>query len=897
AGFFGRRTRRWVHNFILTGLIAVIALPALKKILEIPGTAILVGAIILGIGITIVYIRFQMVKMFLTFLSPALLIIPGLFLFNSQVSKVVFVEKDPQAVTVKVDATAPVIMVVFDGFPVTSLMDEYRLIDSIRYPNFAALAQDAYWFRNATTVAENTGYALPVILTGSYPNHSFLPIAADHPHNIFTLLGGSYDLEVFEPITQLCPERLCRSVSQRLAKRMSSLMSDLSIVYLHILLPEDFSTRLPPITQNWKDFAGNKSWEERALEILKKDRLRQVKKFINAINVSKKPTLYFLHTMFPHAPYKYFPSGKTYNYEGFIGLDAQERWSSDEWAVISDYQRYLLQVGFVDTLLGKLLDRLRVVGLYDLSLIVVTADHGVSFRPNDFRRPITKTNFQDIMPVPLFIKAPNQHEGIISDRNVETVDILPTIADILDIRLPWSVDGYSAIDLSMPEREGKVIYFKGAKERLVVDSAALEAKYKTLKRKLALFGSGASDKLYKIGPHNELVGQDVSKFKFVGEVDVITQLDQGPLFAEVDPESSFIPANIIGRVLQDMEIQEPINLAVAVNGIIRAVTRTFDNEGGEVKFSAIVPEIAFQEGKNEVEVFVVSEGDGQLQLARTKSRSTVTYTLTESGSRGEIITSSDGQTIPVIPDALQGHLDAVNIKTDYVQVSGWAADIKNSQIPEAIVIFVNGEYFYSALCNAERPDLVNAFGNLALRWAGFKYPFPIGMFKNINPSEMRVFAVSKRGEASELQHIIKSPSKVIYTLAKSGRHGEIITSSDGKTIPVIPNALQGYLDAVDIEDSYVQVSGWAADVKNSELPDAIVIFVNRKSYFIGQSNVDRLDVVNAYRNSALLKSGFNYYFFVNANNIDISEVRMFALSKKGVATELNYPKDYKWGRK
>lgn len=212
AGLFGPRARKCVHGFMVAGLLAVIALPALEKIFELPGTVILVGAAILGVAVTIAYMRFHPVRMFLTVLSPAILLFPGLFLFNSPVFKVVFPEKDPSAVTIKMDNAPPIIMVVFDEFPITSLMDEHRRIDPIRYPNFAALARDAYWFRNATTVGDNTTYAIPAMLTGNYVDLSRLPrlpTATEHPENIFTLLGGSYELKVFEPITELCPERLC----------------------------------------------------------------------------------------------------------------------------------------------------------------------------------------------------------------------------------------------------------------------------------------------------------------------------------------------------------------------------------------------------------------------------------------------------------------------------------------------------------------------------------------------------------------------------------------------------------------------------------------------------------------------------------------------------------------
>ena len=44
-------------------------------------------------------------------------------------------------------------------------------------------------------------------------------------------------------------------------------------------------------------------------------------------------------------------------------------------------QRYLLQLDFVDRLIGRLLRRLKAQGMYDNTLLVVTADHGIARRP------------------------------------------------------------------------------------------------------------------------------------------------------------------------------------------------------------------------------------------------------------------------------------------------------------------------------------------------------------------------------------------------------------------------------------------------------------------------------------------------------------------------------------
>ena len=184
VGLWSRRVREKLHGVVVASLVAVIALPALNRLDGFPGTALLISAAILGVGMSICYVRFRPAQMFLTVLSPALLIFPSLFLFNSPVSKLVFSGDDSESLRSNVNGASPVVIVVFDELAVTSLMDENRQIDPIRYPNFAALAREATWFRNATTVADNTVYGVPAILTGNYPDFALLPTAADHPNTL-----------------------------------------------------------------------------------------------------------------------------------------------------------------------------------------------------------------------------------------------------------------------------------------------------------------------------------------------------------------------------------------------------------------------------------------------------------------------------------------------------------------------------------------------------------------------------------------------------------------------------------------------------------------------------------------------------------------------------------------
>ena len=170
-------------------------------------------------------------------------------------------------------------------------------------------------------------------------------------------------------------------------------------------------------------------------------------------------------------PFEYVPSGRRYSApdyqghrEGGEGLFRR----SDPWLPLVLHQRHLLQVGLVDRFVGRLLDRLKAQGIYDEALIIITADHGVSFQHGLPRRTSTDGTRGAVMLVPLIIKLPNQVAGFISDRNVETVDIVPTIASVLSTRVPYDVDGRSLL-AAQTERTEKV-FVQRNRIRVIVES-------------------------------------------------------------------------------------------------------------------------------------------------------------------------------------------------------------------------------------------------------------------------------------------------------------------------------------------------------------------------------------------------------------------------------------------
>ena len=133
--------------------------------------------------------------------------------------------------------------------------------------------------------------------------------------------------------------------------------------------------------------------------------------WVERFSPSRRPTFYFKHVLLPHSPWMYLPSGHTYYNGPSENGVSWEHWYSIPWLIQQKYQRHLLQLEFTDRLLGRVLDKLHATGIYDRSLIVVTADHGESFgRPGNGRQ-FDRRTVGDIALKPLFVKLPFQHAG------------------------------------------------------------------------------------------------------------------------------------------------------------------------------------------------------------------------------------------------------------------------------------------------------------------------------------------------------------------------------------------------------------------------------------------------------------------------------------------------------
>ncbi len=285
------------------------------------------------------------------------------------------------------------------------------------------------------------------------------------------------------------------------------------------------------------------------------------------------------------------------------------------------YQRHLLQLGLADRLLGELFARLRRLDLFDDALVVVAADHGIGFRVGQERRTITRRNVEDLAPVPLFVKLPAQRRGRVVDEHVETIDVLPTILDLANVRVHGAMDGSSLLRPSAAQARRVTVYHRvgvelntiGGRYSFDPDEVA-ERRRVAVRRKLALFGSGPDlGPLYRIGPHPELVGRAVATLpRLPGTATV--QTHQSEELRAVEPGSGFVPGEITGQIPNGRPGGgRPI--ALALDGKIVATGMTFSLLGSVAEsFEVIVPEGAFRRGAMEASVFKIVPERGALAL-------------------------------------------------------------------------------------------------------------------------------------------------------------------------------------------------------------------------------------------------------------------------------------------
>ncbi len=584
----------------------------------VPDAALAAFACSGGIAATWLYFRSEVLRQVLAVSAVGAVLFPLSFLSAPSIrEQVLGIPAREYGAEMTATDPAPVVMIVFDGLCGMSLLNERHEIDRLRYPAFGRLADVSSFYRNATTVHTRTDHALPAMLSSCLPVEKQRPVEADYPLNLFRMIHNTrqYDMTVFEPVTRMSPEDLRQIIHSRTWNRQFGMLLDVLLrVFAKVSIPEDIESLSVNVPTSWFGIVPTDSTYQRREKghvAYSWDSMRDVqfKHFADCLELTEKPGFRFLHVVVPHDPWNLLPSGKSYRRTSSVSDrihgEFEEHWVADEWPVHQAWQRYLLQLQFADLWLGRILDRMEATGQLEPSLVVVAADHGIAFVPGVSRRTPTDRTLPDIVSVPLFIKRPGQSTGRISDASVETIDVLPTMADELGLPAESAWDGRSVLRDDLPERPRKTV--RGHIDTIL--DAHFEQRFEYVDRMIRVFGTGGpDDRLWKLHAIPELVGLPLSRTETGAVAEFRCRLLSGG--EELDPKQpGFVPCGLHGRLIGLPMSDATRYLAIALNGVILTTTKTSLGHVHPDEWSAILPDSEYRSEGNRLQIFhVESQG-------------------------------------------------------------------------------------------------------------------------------------------------------------------------------------------------------------------------------------------------------------------------------------------------
>ena len=207
--------------------------------------------------------------------------------------------------------------------------------------------------------------------------------------------------------------------------------------------------------------------------------------------------------------------------------------------------------------------------------------------------------------MPLLIKRPGEANGAASPLPAETVDIVPTILDVIGAQPPPGLEGLSLFGDEVAGRTTKHI----SEPEFGTDITFPANQGQTLaaaQRKLALFGGGDYLDPFRLVPpgFGALLGAPAAEAAARG-TRVAADIEHAEAYDAVDLDAQTVPALLTGAVPASAAAVPPL-LAVVVNGTVAAGTQA-DPAGpnGSYAFRALLPPTSLRNGRNVIEIYAI----------------------------------------------------------------------------------------------------------------------------------------------------------------------------------------------------------------------------------------------------------------------------------------------------
>jgi len=312
-------------------------------------------------------------------------------------------------------------------------------------PTIDELAKEGVIFTEAISQCSHTAASVTSLITSTYPN-------------IHNVKDWGYQLNPDIHLYTL-PEIL------RLHGYKTALISDQLALSLIKGLERDFDTYYTIWTSTFgphgKKIINITDW---AMDWIK--------------NNKNKKFFLWLYYLDPHGPYsppppynKMFQNDEYYNIKQSIPIsDDMHRQTVfgkiPKYLAVNDItevdyyiSQYDGEIRYVDSQIGRLVEELKKLCLNKKTIIIITSDHGEGMGEHNLFFGHGILLYDELIKIPLIIKLnKNAQQDKEVDAQVRSIDIVPTILDILSIKKYDSMQGTSLLPLIMNKKNNVPLY-------------------------------------------------------------------------------------------------------------------------------------------------------------------------------------------------------------------------------------------------------------------------------------------------------------------------------------------------------------------------------------------------------------------------------------------------------
>jgi arylsulfatase A-like enzyme len=183
---------------------------------------------------------------------------------------------------------------------------------------------------------------------------------------------------------------------------------------------------------------------------------------IQATNAARKwlrknksvPFFAWIHYLAPHAPYippqhyrKQFSTRQRVEHAK-LGMFAQRKLQLSQHVIDTAVNLYDAEIAYVDDQVKQILQELRDLKVEDRTLVILTADHGEELNDRNQYFGHACSVYDAALRIPLILRLPKvlpSNQKV--DAVVESVDIAPTVFELLSLKKPASFEGKSLVNV------------------------------------------------------------------------------------------------------------------------------------------------------------------------------------------------------------------------------------------------------------------------------------------------------------------------------------------------------------------------------------------------------------------------------------------------------------------